>query len=436
MGSPSNSSSNHWKSLAEELGAPWPEEETSAAETEPEAAAAAPVADAHVETTSEPEEVESDLKAQEPATSNDDSDDVDALFGDDSETRDLFDDADDADEPELVVKEPSAPSVRSEPIVPAPTLVTPSPDRSHWRSLLAELGLEAPPEPEEQPLTAEATSSEAPSAAVVEPERFGASEPEIVDAELVEEVEQEPPAPPLPFGAGLFTEEEERQFAPPTPAIQYLTAEEAIETTEFTELTEDESEKEVEGEAVPKKRGRRRTRRWKRLHTAAEGAAEPESADTLAQSDEYAAASAEVVDEIFGDEEATPEAEAPGPDEEPRKRRRRRRRRPRKGEVTSQERSAEELAEVEDEDSATADILEGDHESEEALEVAEGQPARRDRSTRRGAAADFDEGDEDDRRDNGRPSHRQIPTWEEAVGIVIAANMEARAKAPSGRRRR
>jgi hypothetical protein len=30
--------------------------------------------------------------------------------------------------------------------------------------------------------------------------------------------------------------------------------------------------------------------------------------------------------------------------------------------------------------------------------------------------------------------HRGIPTWQEAVGLVVGANMEARAKNPSGSR--
>ena len=50
-------------------------------------------------------------------------------------------------------------------------------------------------------------------------------------------------------------------------------------------------------------------------------------------------------------------------------------------------------------------------------------------------------GDEDDHLDGtddddvGRPTHRGIPTWDEAVGIVITRNMEARAKNPGGQQR-
>jgi hypothetical protein len=41
-----------------------------------------------------------------------------------------------------------------------------------------------------------------------------------------------------------------------------------------------------------------------------------------------------------------------------------------------------------------------------------------------------DEDDEDDRAD--KPSHKSITSWEETIGILVAANMEARARNPSG----
>jgi ribonuclease E len=45
--------------------------------------------------------------------------------------------------------------------------------------------------------------------------------------------------------------------------------------------------------------------------------------------------------------------------------------------------------------------------------------------------------DSSGRADSGRPSHRKIPSWEEAIGLVISANEQARAKAAeSGGRRR
>ena len=43
--------------------------------------------------------------------------------------------------------------------------------------------------------------------------------------------------------------------------------------------------------------------------------------------------------------------------------------------------------------------------------------------------------DEDDQLDGDRPARvgfRGIPTWEEAVGLVITKNLEARSKRPNG----
>jgi ribonuclease E len=48
---------------------------------------------------------------------------------------------------------------------------------------------------------------------------------------------------------------------------------------------------------------------------------------------------------------------------------------------------------------------------------------------------EFEAEDDDEDEDQGdgnelRPSHRGIPSWEEAVGMIVSANMEARAKNP------
>jgi hypothetical protein len=41
------------------------------------------------------------------------------------------------------------------------------------------------------------------------------------------------------------------------------------------------------------------------------------------------------------------------------------------------------------------------------------------------------EGDDDDGDGNpGKLSHRAIPTWEQAIGLIVATNMESRAKNP------
>jgi hypothetical protein len=38
--------------------------------------------------------------------------------------------------------------------------------------------------------------------------------------------------------------------------------------------------------------------------------------------------------------------------------------------------------------------------------------------------------DDDDSADGGSPSHKKIPTWEEAVNLLIDTNMAARANSP------
>jgi hypothetical protein len=46
---------------------------------------------------------------------------------------------------------------------------------------------------------------------------------------------------------------------------------------------------------------------------------------------------------------------------------------------------------------------------------------------------DLDELDSEDDDDRvSRPSHRAIPTWEEAIGLIVSANLESRAKNPGG----
>jgi hypothetical protein len=43
--------------------------------------------------------------------------------------------------------------------------------------------------------------------------------------------------------------------------------------------------------------------------------------------------------------------------------------------------------------------------------------------------------DEAEDREGGYPVHKKIPTWEDAVGILIDANMAARANSPDRHRR-
>jgi len=58
------------------------------------------------------------------------------------------------------------------------------------------------------------------------------------------------------------------------------------------------------------------------------------------------------------------------------------------------------------------------------------------RTARRRAERDDDESLDDGGEDELRPAHKQIPTWEQAVGCIIQANIEARSRRGEGSRNR
>jgi hypothetical protein len=53
-------------------------------------------------------------------------------------------------------------------------------------------------------------------------------------------------------------------------------------------------------------------------------------------------------------------------------------------------------------------------------------------ATRSAPPVEMDEHDDDhgSERDGGHPVHKKIPTWEEAIGVLVDANMAARANSP------
>jgi hypothetical protein len=212
----------------------------------------------------------------------------------------------------------------------------------------------------------------------------------------------------------------------------------ALADEEIEEVPGTAGEDEAES---PRRRARRRTRSWKRLHST-ESAEEGDLAETSGEGEltptEAGAATddLETLDELFGDaEETAAEATETSGEEEPRRRRRRRRRRSRRGERAEEGAAAGEAesGELEDEELEESAALDDEADEEEEFMPRE-RPRRRAAAT---AEEPDDEGDElDDGEEGGRPAHRKIPTWDEAVGIVIANNMEARAKSPGGGRRR
>jgi hypothetical protein len=128
---------------------------------------------------------------------------------------------------------------------------------------------------------------------------------------------------------------------------------------------------------------------------------------------------------------AEPEEEGP---ERPRRRRRRRKRRiPGRDEQSAEAESAEgeqsEEEPLEPESPATEPWPEQREPAPEERQAAANQRGRAAEEEPSGELSDLDD-------DVERAAHHGIPTWEEAVGVVIAANMEARTKNPGSPRNR
>jgi hypothetical protein len=120
--------------------------------------------------------------------------------------------------------------------------------------------------------------------------------------------------------------------------------------------------------------------------------------------------------------------------ERPRRRRRRRKRRTPAREEQAAESSQdprEQAADAEDALAEPDELLEPDElvEQDELVERGErGEQEEPGSETEDESAGDLSDLDDDVE----RASHHGIPTWQESVGIVIAANMESRAKNPGG----
>jgi ribonuclease E len=175
---------------------------------------------------------------------------------------------------------------------------------------------------------------------------------------------------------------------------------------------EEESGEEEEEPRTRRRRGRRRRRGGDRSR-AAEPAAEEEAESNDDEADEV------VEVEKSSDEEDESENRS--------RRRRRRRRRPSKrdsaGVPDEQQAAAEEVDEdTDDEADEDADIVDDDEEEE--------RPRRRRRSR---AKADSESRDSSDSDEADVPSrkHRKIPTWDEAIDLIVSGNLGSRSKSPS-----
>ena len=313
----------------------------------------------------------------------------------------------------------------SEPI-PAPQDTPPSPPvkvaecvrpTSDWDRLAEELGVPVAPRPS-QPVPpvvkkveqvsppAKREAIKAPPATEFEFKGFGKP-----DEPAESEAEAEPPV-----ASSKEWEDEMGELTDPLFLDSAALREEASAESESSTENADES-------SEPKAKSGRRRRRRRRGRRLPE--TEPTETEIQEVEAEAAADSVELIDaEAASSSSSSAEGEtapaAEGTESGERRRHRRRRRSRRKPGASSSEPASE--REIDDEEApSSADRAEGD--------VAEGDVADEEWSVEEGDHGDADEADEDEQ--SLRLSHRAIPTWEEAIQLVIANNLESRSKHPT-----
>ena len=274
----------------------------------------------------------------------------------------------------------------------------PSQPKNHWNAVAGDLGMEVPDtEPESEAELEAEPAAETP---------FGSFsvEPAIVDAKP----QQSPPeGDPSAAFESLFQPSEETvgddsgDAGEPEEIHTALFEEE--EATEASEGVSDSTE-EAEDEERPRRRRRRRGRRRRRDEKSDEEQTPEEVAETVAIGDDSVEVEvAEVIADEATEKQSEPAAADDGEEEEGKRRRRRRRRKPR--------RDREQAAEDESEADSAAD----DAPSEEP----DGRKAKSARVS-----------------EDTQAKHRKIPSWDEAIGVVVEANIQAHAKSGGGRRGR
>lgn len=328
--------------------------------------------------------------------------------------------------------EPPKPAVPPASVgVPAPLPATPeAPKKRGWDDLASWLGLggakrtrpETPtsPPPPVAPLVAPPPAS-TPETKAVEPPRYESrSEPRRDRRDDRRERRPERREPPRDEPASSVT--------PPT--VDDLEDDLSLDRPEGRHAS---GSQENEGGDLPRRRRRRRRRG--RGRNREEGAGEtrrfqepPGTDDELGgvefvrdvddqEGDEREPASAEADDRL-------PEADRNGAEregeDEPR-RRRRRRRRGRGGRNRDRDRAPA--------DSQPRMDGEPPLEDDDVLDVDE-ESITRERIRAEGIADDLEEGHEDEGGEETHLMHRGIPTWEEAIGMIVNVNLEARAKHP------
>ncbi len=324
----------------------------------------------------------------------------------------------------------------------------------HWKQLAEELGAEIPPEEPEQSTT--------------DGGREGGDEPRGQDAAASEPLSGPPPKSPLPprpapprrtaSDWSLLAAELGIEVPPePEPSAVSKTATEPETARPYDELTSsraaepgpvaqhEESRHRLEKRDRDEERGGRRPRR--RRHrpseqaeeylpqslTKSESLAEDEDRDSALGDEDLMLPEAEPsefdeADELVGEDELVEEAEATdsraveAPDqrrEHEGSRGRGKRRRRRKSAASRRESS-----------SVSPEDQESPGKAADELKVPPSESSASPSLEAEGDEEDFDFEDEEAGYHVDKSLHRAIPSWYEAVNIVVSANLEARAKNP------
>lgn len=312
------------------------------------------------------------------------------------------------------------PAAPPRPVARKPEAPRPTKKAADWNQLASSLGLEVPAEPEPETVAKPPVPPAEPAPPAVD------EVPPIPQAELLRQVE---PIGDLDWLMRKATPLEEVQPLDQGDVVERDAADEYVEAELVdVEVVEERGEDDSDDEAADesegrregdrprrrrRRRGGRRSRRNREERTAreqpeVEGVAENADLESETVSDAIEASLDAAAQTEFGEEE---EAAAEG-SAEPRERKGRRRRR-RRGRRRSEGVKGEAAETGELSDEAAASPVEDDDDG--MLDTA-----------------DVPLGIEDEEHDEhlDKNSHRAIPSWEDAIGMIVAVNMEARAKSP------
>jgi len=316
---------------------------------------------------------------------------------------------------------PAVPAVGSAPpSQPKPKRPRPERRPSNWNDLCGELGIDAPA----VPAASEDTSLPVPTAPPAIDQPVAAEEIATAPAEDLE-LDRDPSL--TFFDPDAVLEEDTVDVDLGAAERVQPEVDDAEEPEEDTRITERDMPEESTGRGKRRRRRRRRTEPTEREEVAADDAPSLAGDEVNEEPDiEAEPAGDEVVDRDEGDESARPERG--------RRSRRRRRRPTRREEAPADEDVVSGVAgHVAD---ADADADELDTEVDEVDEDDEDDDEDDEGSIREGHAGRSGRGDESRRGEGGgRTKHKKIPTWEEAISVIVATNLEARRRDGNGKNR-